>query len=102
LDFDRSAGREECGYSKRLEISLEFISLITIPPPMPSPRDLTENLVQLRSKKALREPSPSPDEVTIPLDAQLRPMAFDPVLWISGLVILAGLATQGAFIAWMW
>lgn len=69
---------------------------------MPSPRDLTGSLVQLRSKKSLSDPSPAPAEERAAPAARLRPMAFDPVLWISSLVILAGLAVQGAFIVWMW
>jgi hypothetical protein len=65
---------------------------------MPSPRDLTGDLVRLRSKKLLQEGVPAPE---LPV-AEMRPMATDPVLWVSGLLILVGLAIEMALIAWMW
>lgn len=65
---------------------------------MPSPRDMTGDLVRLRSRKALTDGVLPP---TAP-GLEMREMAFDPVLWFSGLVILGGLAVEIALLAWMW
>lgn len=65
---------------------------------MPSPRDLTGELVRMRKNRPLAHEAGA----ARPATPAARPMAFDPVLWISGAVILAGLALQGAFIGWMW
>lgn len=64
---------------------------------MPSPRDITGDLVRMRNRQPLAE-SPRPVRRT---SIPTRPMAFDPVLWISSAVILLGLAMQGAFMFWM-
>lgn len=65
---------------------------------MPSPRDITGDLVRLRGRKPLQDEAAP--ETPDPL--HMRAMAFDPVLWISGVMIVCGLAVQGAFIIWMW
>jgi hypothetical protein len=63
---------------------------------MPTPRDITGDLTR-RPQQRLKSGEARPARPT----ARLRPMAFDPVLWLTGLAFLTALATQFALMLWL-
>lgn len=65
---------------------------------MPSPRDITGELTRLpkdrlKSSVAIKEK---------PAELPLRAMAFDPVIWLTGFLLLGAISIQFALIIWMW
>ena len=63
---------------------------------MPSPRDLTGDLAR-HPRKRLEAAEVRPRTLRAPL----RPLAFDPLLWLTGLIFLGAIATQFALMLWM-